>query len=162
MSYWAASGVIYSIDLTIYTSDLIGKFSQFPNTAIIFLVFSHYIPQKFVHLHIACRTAAQPILKPQRNDNAKRKMRDSFIVETEDDAELFDSLTWQGAEAFAGYLSSSPDDFDLATIIAGAAYCTRRGIEIDDDTRICKHADLYYFNDCRDLHYEHETDLDIG
>ena len=118
------------------------------------------------------------------------KMRDSFIVETEDegyydaesaddcikdlfignikalltedDAELFDSLTWQSAEAFAGYLNSSPDDFDLATIIAGAAYCTRRGIEIDDDTRICKHADLYYFNDCRDLHYEHETDLDIG
>ena len=118
------------------------------------------------------------------------KMRDSFIVETEDevyydaesaddcikdlfisnikalltedDAELFDSLTWQGAEAFAGYLSSSPDDFDLATIIAGAAYCTRRGIEIDDDTRICKHADIYYLNDCRDLHYEHETDLDIG
>lgn len=118
------------------------------------------------------------------------KLRDSFIVETEDqvyydaecgdddirdmfinnikaqmtdkEQEIFEALQFTDAESFAKYLDEQPDDICLASTLVNAAYCTFCGIEIDDDTREYVDEQLYYFNDCRDFHYEYETDIDLG
>lgn len=118
------------------------------------------------------------------------KLRDSFIVETDDqvyyDAEsadedikdlfidnieaqmtekekqIFEALKYIDAESFIQYMDDQPDDINLAQIIIAAAYCAFCGIEIDDDTREMVDFQLYYFNDCQDLHYEYETDIDLG
>ena len=118
------------------------------------------------------------------------KMCDAFIVETDDEVyydaesadddekelfinnikgqmmeeevEVFESLVWEDADAFIEYLENSPDEFHLAQMIVAAAYCTREGIEIDEDTCLYEDEQLYYFNDCMDLHYEIEIDIDLG
>lgn len=120
------------------------------------------------------------------------KLRDAFIVETEDevyyDAEsgfvdeewkdrfinnikaqmvddevvVFESLQWEGAEAFTRYLEDMPDDIDLESMIITAAYCAHKGIDIEYDTRLYVEPQLYYFNDCMGFHYECETDIDLG
>lgn len=118
------------------------------------------------------------------------KMCDAFIVETDDEVyydaesadddekelfinnikgqmmeeevEVFESLVWEDADAFIEYLENSPDEFHLAQMIVAAAYCTREGIEIDEDTCLYEDDQLYYFNDCMDLHYEIEIDIDLG
>ena len=117
------------------------------------------------------------------------KLRDSFIVETEDqvyyDAEtaeedmkdlfisnieaqmikseikIFETLKYTDAASFINYLEEQPD-MNLAQIIVVAAYCAFYCIEIDEDTREVADEQLYYFNDCQDLHYEYETDIDLG
>ncbi len=118
------------------------------------------------------------------------KLRDTFIVETEEqvyyDAESadedikdlfidnikaqmtdkekqkFDTLKYVDADCFINYLEEQPDDINLAQILVVAAYCAFYGIEIDDDTREVADFQIYYFNDCQDLHYEYETDIDLG
>lgn len=120
-----------------------------------------------------------------------QKLRETFIVETEDqvyydaegccdddirdlfinnlkaqmygnDVKVLESLEYKDAESFIEYLNEDPDGISLARSIVIAAYCTFYGIEIDDDTRETAEEQLYYFNDCGDLHYEYETDIDLG
>lgn len=100
-------------------------------------------------------------------ESASEYAQDRFINNikaqmTEDEIEVFESLQWNGAEAFTRYLEDCPDDFDLRQKIITAAYCTRQCIDIDDDTRLCVDDQLYYFNDCMDFHFEYEVDIDLG
>ena len=46
--------------------------------------------------------------------------------------------------------------------MVAAAYCTREGIRIDDDTKLYVDEQLYYFNDSREVHYEYSIDIDLG
>lgn len=92
---------------------------------------------------------------------------DSFIANilaqlTDKEKRLFQSMQYSDAKSFIKYLKEEPDEIPLAQIIVAAAYCTFYGIKIDDDTRECAEEQLYYFNDDRDLHYEYETDIDLG
>ncbi len=100
-------------------------------------------------------------------ESASEYAQDRFINNikaqmTEDEIEVFESLQWNGAEAFTRYLEDCPDDFDLRQMIITAAYCTRQCIDIDDDTRLCVDEQLYYFNDCMDFYHKYETDIDLG
>lgn len=119
------------------------------------------------------------------------KLTTDFIIETEDqvyyDAETADekekklfianiqaqnvkeeqerlaSMLYVDADDFIKVLSDEDDDLNLAQKLVAAAYCTRRGIKIDDDTEVIRDFDLYYFNTCCDnLHYEYEIDIDLG
>jgi hypothetical protein len=65
-------------------------------------------------------------------------------------------------EAAAGFIKDEDDDLQLASKIVNAAYCTRKGIEIDDDTELYVDEQQYYINDSRDFHYEYESDIDFG
>ena len=40
--------------------------------------------------------------------------------------------------------------------------CTRKGIEIDDDTELYVDEQQYYIHDSRDFHYEYVSDIDLG
>ncbi len=80
----------------------------------------------------------------------------------DEENELLEKLSFKTAEDFKTYLDEDGDDLGLASKMVGAAYCTRKGIEIDDDTRLQVDNQLYYFNDCRNFHYEYETDIDLG
>lgn len=95
--------------------------------------------------------------KDQFINNIKAQMTDDEVV-------VFESLQWEGAEAFTKYLEDCPDDFDLRDMIITAAYCSLWDINIDDDddTRLYEDKQLYYFNDCMDFHYEYEMDIDFG
>ena len=44
----------------------------------------------------------------------------------------------------------------------GRSACTRKGIEIDDDTELYVDEQQYYIHDSRDFHYEYESDIDLG
>ena len=81
---------------------------------------------------------------------------------TEEENELLEKLTFKTVEDFISYLEEDKDGFCLAQKMVDAAYCTRKGIEIDDDTELYVDEQLYYFNDCRELHYEYSTDIDLG
>jgi hypothetical protein len=80
----------------------------------------------------------------------------------DEENELLEKLSFKTAEDFKTYLDEDGDDLSLASKMVGAAYCTRKGIEIDDDTELYVDNQLYYFNDCRNFHYEYETDIDLG
>lgn len=94
-------------------------------------------------------------------------IRDMFINNikaqlTDNEIKIFESLQYTSAEQFINYMDEQPDDINLPQILIAAAYCTSCGIEIDDDTREYVDEQLYYFNDCRDFHYEYESDIDLG
>ncbi len=80
----------------------------------------------------------------------------------DEENELLEKLSFKTAEDFKTYLDEDPDGLCLAQAMVAAAYCTKQGIEIDDETRLCVDNQLYYFNDCIDVHYEYETDIDLG
>lgn len=81
---------------------------------------------------------------------------------TEDEVEVFESLMWEDADTLTDYLDNNPDEFHLAQMIVAAAYCTRYGIAIDDDTCMQEDEQMYYLNDCQDFHYKIEIDIDLG
>jgi len=80
----------------------------------------------------------------------------------EEGNELLEKLSFKTAEDFKTYLDEDPDGLCLAQAMVAAAYCTKQGIEIDDDTELYVDFQLYYFNDCINVHYEYETDIDLG
>lgn len=80
----------------------------------------------------------------------------------EEENEMLEQLSFKTAEDFITYLDKNDDELCLASKMVAAAYCTKQGIEIDDETRLCVHSQLYYFNDCRGVHYEYDTDIDLG
>ena len=77
-------------------------------------------------------------------------------------AEENEKLEKMSFEAAAGFIKDEDDDFQLASKIVNAAYCTRKGIEIDDNTELYVDEQQYYINDSRDFHYEYESDIDLG
>ena len=80
----------------------------------------------------------------------------------DEENELLDNLSFKTAEDFITYLDEDEDGLCLAQKMVAAAYCTWKGIEIDDDTELYVDDQLYYFNDSREVHYEYETDIDLG
>ncbi len=76
--------------------------------------------------------------------------------------DLLERLSFETAEDFLTYLSENEDGLCLAQKMVAAAFCTSRGIEIDEDTCLYVEEQLYYFNDSRDVHYEIEVDIDLG
>jgi len=100
-------------------------------------------------------------------DTASEKEVERFVnnikaQNIEEGNELLEKLSFKTAEDFITYLDEDPDGLCLAQAMVAAAYCTKQGIEIDDETRLCVPVQLYYFNDCIDVHYEYETDIDLG
>ena len=81
---------------------------------------------------------------------------------SEEENEKLEQLSFKTAEDFIAYLDENPDDIGLTQKMVFAAYCTWKGMEIDDETQLYVDSQLYYFNDCRDVHYEYETDIDLG
>ena len=79
----------------------------------------------------------------------------------EENAKL-EQLSFKTAEDFIAYLDDDDDGLLLAQKMVAAAYCTNQAIEIDDETELYVDSQLYYFNDCRDVHYEYSTDIDLG
>ena len=80
----------------------------------------------------------------------------------EEENELLEKLSFKTAEDFTTYLDEDEDGLCLAQKMVAAAYCTREGIKIDDDTELYVDEQLYYFNDSRELHYEYSIDIDLG
>ena len=80
----------------------------------------------------------------------------------DEENELLDNLSFKTAEDFITYLDEDEDGLCLAQKMVAAAYCTWKGIEIDDDIELYVDDQLYYFNDSREVHYEYETDIDLG
>ena len=80
----------------------------------------------------------------------------------DEENELLDNLSFKTAEDFITYVDEDEDGLCLAQKMVAAAYCTWKGIEIDDDTELYVDDQLYYFNDSREVHYEYETDIDLG
>ena len=80
----------------------------------------------------------------------------------EEENELLEKLSFKTAEDFTTYLDEDEDGLCLAQKMVAAAYCTREGIKIDDDTELYVDEQLYYFNDSRELHYEFSIDIDLG
>lgn len=77
--------------------------------------------------------------------------------------EILDGMVYSSPEDFVVYLEEDPDDLQLADKIIYAAYATWLGYSIEnDDPRIVREWTLYYFNDCMGLHYETESDIDLG
>lgn len=76
--------------------------------------------------------------------------------------ELLERLSFGTAEDFLTYLSENEDGLCLAQKMVAAAFCTSRGIEIDEDTCLYVEEQLYFFNDSREVHYEIEADIDLG
>lgn len=81
---------------------------------------------------------------------------------TEDENEKLEQLKFATPEDFIAYLEDEDQELLLAQKMVAAAYCTSQGIEIDEDTTLYVDEQLYYFNDCRDVHYEYSTDIDLG
>lgn len=81
---------------------------------------------------------------------------------TDEENEELEKLSFNTAEDFVSYLDSDDDELNLAQKMIAAAYCTKQGIEIDDDTELYVDEQLYYFNDCRGVHYEYSIDIDLG
>ena len=80
----------------------------------------------------------------------------------EEENELLEKLSFKTAEDFTTYLDEDEDGLCLAQKMVAAAYCTREGINIDDDTELYVDEQLYYFNDSREVHYEYSIDIDLG
>ncbi len=80
----------------------------------------------------------------------------------EEENEKLEELSFETANDFIAYLDDDGDDLLLAQKMVAAAYCTQQGIEINDETELSVEEQLYYFNDCRDVHYEYSTDIDLG
>ena len=77
--------------------------------------------------------------------------------------EILDGMVYSSPEDFVVYLEEDPDDLNLASKIICAAYVMHLGYSIEnDDPRIVREWTLYYFNDCMGLHYETESDIDLG
>ena len=76
--------------------------------------------------------------------------------------QLMEKLTFDTVDDFISYLDNDDDELLLAQKMVVAAYCTNQGIEIDDDTELYEDEQLYYINDCRGVHYEYSTDIDLG
>ena len=80
----------------------------------------------------------------------------------DEEAKHIENLSFATADDFVKFLNDDEEDLSLADTMVCAAFCAKQGIAIDDDTRICEDVQLYYFNDCREFHYEYETDIDLG
>ena len=80
----------------------------------------------------------------------------------EEENELLEKLSFKTAKDFTTYLDEDEDGLCLAQKMVAAAYCTREGINIDDDTELYVDEQLYYFNDSREVHYEYSIDIDLG
>ena len=80
----------------------------------------------------------------------------------EEENELLEKLSFKTAKDFITYLDEDEDGLCLAQKMVAAAYCTREGINIDDDTELYVDEQLYYFNDSREVHYEYSIDIDLG
>lgn len=81
---------------------------------------------------------------------------------SDEEAEHIENLSFATADDFVKFLNDDEEDLGLPYTMVCAAFCAQQGIAIDDDTRICEDVQLYYFNDCREFHYEYETDIDLG
>lgn len=80
----------------------------------------------------------------------------------EEENKLLEKLSFKSAKDFIVYLKEDRDGMHLAQKMVAAAYCTRKGIAIDDNTDLYVKEQLYYLNDSRDLHYEYAIDIDLG
>ena len=80
----------------------------------------------------------------------------------EEENEELEQLSFKTAEDFIAYLDDEYDGICLAPKMVAAAYCAKKGIEIDEETELYVDEQLYYFNDCRNVHYEYSTDIDLG
>lgn len=85
-----------------------------------------------------------------------------FTENVEEENEKLEKLSFKTVDDFKTYLEEEEEGFCLAQKMVAAAYCTKYGIEIDEDTELYVDDQLYYFNDSRDFHYEFETDIDLG
>lgn len=100
-------------------------------------------------------------------EQADEEVVDLFIKNlkfllSNDDEELLEKLSFKTAKDFIAFLDDDDNDLALAYYMICAAYCTKYGIAIDDDTELYVEDQLYYFNDSRDVHYERSTDIDLG
>lgn len=82
----------------------------------------------------------------------------------ESENNILENLTFETAKDFIAYLEDEDRDdcIYLASKIINAAYCTWRGIKINDNTELFIDEKTYYINDDMDVHYELETDIDIS
>lgn len=100
-------------------------------------------------------------------DLATEEERELFVNNikanySDEEAEHIENLSFATADDFVKFLNDDEEDLSLPDTMVCAAFCAQQGIAIDDDTCICEDVQLYYFNDCREFHYEYETDIDLG
>ena len=96
--------------------------------------------------------------------NADDEQKDLFIsniraLNLDEENEAIEALKFETSQELEEYLLN--DEIDMVQKVINSAWFTFRDEQIDDDSDAYVDSQLWYINDCREVHVEIETDVDV-